>query len=200
MKKFMLFASLAMAAAAFAVPSSASAIWTNGGAHVGAGTNPQIHGEGTAQFVSPIGGVHCGQVTATMQLTGGTTGGHVQQYTPTLSSCKGTGALAGCTVNPFTIDKIPWKIDATLIHIQVTGPIITIHLGGFLCPQTLQLHTTAQHSVILQSVNTAGTGNRQAITALHLGGQTLITETNSTATLSGSFSATAADSHKYGWT
>jgi hypothetical protein len=54
MKKLTIIAALAMATAAFAVPSTASAIWTDNGAHIEAGT-PQIHGEGEVGFASPNG-------------------------------------------------------------------------------------------------------------------------------------------------
>jgi hypothetical protein len=202
MKKLMLFASLAMAASAFAVPSSASAVWTHNHAHLVG--NAVIHGEGTAAFTSEIGGIHCAQVTATVQLTGGTTTAHTTQFTPNEATCKTTGGLAGCTITQITVENLPWiaHIEGTVIN--QTTVTITNHLHGFLCPTTLQLHTTTQDIVTLQPDETNLVGGHTTITNLTIGGKVLLTGPNGeslgTAQASGNIIATPSSSHTYGFT
>ena len=201
MKKLMLFASLAMAASAFAVPSTASAIWTQNHAHIQAGTNPQIHGEGTAAFTSPVGGVDCVQVTATAQLTGGSTTAQATQFNPTLESCKGTGGLAQCKITSITVENLPWTGHLNGTFITMTDVTIQNHFHGVLCPPTLQLQSTQQHHAILQGEETGKTEGHATITGLKIAGQLRIKETNQTAVASGTLTPTpATDSHKYGWT
>ena len=200
MRKLMLCVSLALAAAAFAVPSTASAIWTQNHAHIQAGTNPQIHGEGTWQWTSPIGGIHCTQVTALVQLTGGTTTGLIQQFEPNLASCKTTAGLAQCKITSIKTEAFPWTGHLSGTTITQTGVTIQKHLHGVLCPQTLQLQTTAQHHMILQGEETGATEGHTTINGLKIAGPLRIKETNQTLQTFGTITPTAADSHKYGWT
>ena len=214
MKKLMLFASLAMAAAAFAVPSTASAIWTDNHKHILQGVNPQIHGIGTAAFTSAAGGIHCSEVTATVQLTGGQTTATTTQFTPTLSSCKTNGGLAQCTITSITVENTPWLAHIQGTVINQTNVTITNHLHGLFCPQKLQLHSTAQDLVIIQPEETdvktpdgqvhSGTGKHTLITGLDIGGEVTLTGPNGeclgTATASGTIGATPTSSHRYGFT
>ena len=199
MKKLMLFASLAMAAAAFAVPSTASANWTHNDASIQAGNNPQIHGEGTASFTSPVGGVHCGQVTATAQLTGGTTTAVASQFTPNEATCKTTGGLAQCTITSITTENTPWTGHLNGTIVTMTDVTIQNHLHGVLCPSTLQLQTTAQHHATLAGEETGNTEGHKTITGLKIGGVLRIKETNQTANAAGTITPTAGQSHTYGW-
>jgi hypothetical protein len=204
MRKLPLFASLAMTAAAFIGPSSASAIWTHNHVDTQQGENPVIHGEGTFAFTSQIGGIDCHQVTATVQLTGGTTTAHTTQFNPTLSTCTTTGSLAGCTITSITVENLPWvaHIEGTVIN--QTGFTITTHLHGFLCPTTLQYHATTQDIVTLQPDETGLIGGHTTITSLTIGGKMLLTGPNGesvgTATPSGNITLTPTSSHTYGFT
>ena len=198
MRKLLLFASLALAAGAFAAPSGASASWTLNHNHLQA--NAQIHGEGTWESISTIGGTHCTQVTMTMQLTGGTTTSHVTQFGPNEETCKTTGGLAQCKITSITVENLPWTGHINGTPITLTNVTIQHHLHGVLCPPTLQYQTTQQHHMILQGEETSKTEGHATITALKIGGQLRIKETGHTAIMSGTVSLTAPDSHKYGWT
>jgi hypothetical protein len=204
MRKLTLFASLAMAIAAFAVPSMASAVWTHKHADIPAGQNPVLHGEGTWSWASQIGGTHCAQVTLTAQLTGGTTTAHTTQFTPNEATCKTTGALAGCTMTSITVENLPWTAHVEGTVINQTGVTITKHLHGFLCPSTLQIHATTQDIVTLQPDETGVVGGHTTITNLTIGGNVLLTGPNNeslgTATMSGNITLTATSSHTYGFT
>jgi hypothetical protein len=97
-KKMMLLASTALAAVAFAVPASASALeWTdNGSAFPGTASDTL---SGLITFGNPAPGqikfscvVHAG-----FSVTGGTTTGSLSSYTVTTETCVGGGSLANCT-------------------------------------------------------------------------------------------------------
>jgi hypothetical protein len=200
MKKVMLLASLAMAAAAFAAPSTASAVWTHNHQDLPAANNPVIHGEGTVETTSQIGGTHCSQVTLTMQLTGGTTTEHIQQFTPNEATCKTTGALAGCTITSITTTGFPWTGHINGTTINQTGIVIQKHIHGFLCPSTLQYVTQATKQVTIQPDETGLVGGHTTITNLTIGGSLHIVETGGTATMSGNIILTASSTHTYGFT
>ena len=200
MKKLMLFASLAMAAAAFAVPSMASAVWTHNHVDTTVGQNFVIHGEGTAAFTSQIGGIDCHQTTITAQLTGGTTTAHVNQFTPNEATCTTTGALAGCTITSITVENLPWVGHVEGTTLNQTNVKIQNHLHGFLCPSTLQLVTQATKQVILQPDETGVVGGHTTITNLTIGGSLHIVETGGQATAAGNVPATPLSSHTFGFT
>lgn len=204
MRKMILCASLALAATAIAVPATASANWTHNHAHIPAGTNPTVHGEGNLAFASGIGGVSCTQVTLTAQLTGGTTTAHINELTPGVASCKGTGGLGSCTITSVTADGFPWIGHVTGTAVTGTKGIITGKMSGLFCPPELILETTSQHHLLIQPDETGTVGGHKTITSLTLGGQmTIRNPTNSitiTGTPSGNVTATAPDSHTYGFT
>ena len=200
MRKLLVCASLALGVAAFAVPPSASAIWTDNHQHIPFGANPVVHTEGTWQWTSPLGGTHCQQVTMTMQLTGGTTTEHIQQFEPNLASCKTTGGLAQCTITSMTIENLPWTGHVSGTGITQTGVTIQKHLHGVLCPQTLQLQTTAQHHMTIHGEETGNTQGHTTINGLKISGALRIKETNQTLTIAGTFTPTASQSHRFGWT
>jgi hypothetical protein len=79
MKKLTIIAALAMAVAAFVVPSTASAVWMED--HDDLVANAPIHTEGSFSFDSGSAAINCTAVTSTIQLTGGQTTGHVNQFT-----------------------------------------------------------------------------------------------------------------------
>lgn len=206
MKKLVLTATLAAAAAAFAVPSTASGRWTENHFHVPQGENRLIHAEGTWQYPAPFffSNIHCAQVTATIQLTGGTTTSHITQLTPIFATCTAQGGLAHCTVNAVTFEGLPWTGHAGSASITHPGvKKIQHHITGLLCPQTLQLETPESGSLVLQPVNTSEAGNQTTITALNLSSNMRATvggTDRGIATLSGAFTLTPSDSHRYGWT
>jgi hypothetical protein len=200
MKKLMLFASLAVAATAFAVPSTASAIWTHNHVHISAGTNPVLHGEGSFNYSTQTGGIECSQVTSTLQLTGGTTTAHITQFTATLANCKTTGGLAGCTITGLTTESFPWTGHISGTTINQTGVTIQTDFSGFLCPTKLQLHTTAQDQITLQPEETGLVGGHTTITGFNLSGPMQVTELGGTATFSGKIALTSSSSHTYGFT
>lgn len=202
MSKLMFVVSMALVTAALAVPSTASAVWTSGSVHIPAGTNPHLHAEGTWQWSGPTGGLHC-LVTATLQLTGGTTTVHMQEFNIKLPTCTTTGGLSSCTINAITSNGFPWTGHASGSTVTQTGMLIQNHLSGLFCPPTLQVETTASLHPVLQPFNTAGTGNRQGLTGFHIGGGLKLTSGGSdlgTVTPSGTLTLTASDGHKYGWT
>lgn len=199
MRKLMLFASLAMAAAALAVPSSASAIWTHNHQHLAA--NAQLHGVGDFDYSAPAGGIECSEVTVTLQLTAGQTTAHIEQFAATLSNCKGTGGLAGCTITGLIPSGFPWTSHISGTVISATGVTVQTQFSGFLCPKALQLHTTAQDLLTLQPEDTfQGLGGHTLITGLNIGGSMVITENGGTAGFHGTIGLTPSSSHTYGFT
>lgn len=127
----MMMASLAWAVAAFAVPSLASADWTDNTVRVNSQAN--ITFSGNKQFFSAIGGVSCTEAHANATITPGTTG-HINSDTAVVASCKGTGGLAGCTVTSFTSFLLPWTAHTNGSAIEVTGLDVHITFHGGFCP------------------------------------------------------------------
>jgi hypothetical protein len=117
-KKMMLLASMALAAVAFAVPASASALeWTdNGSAFEGTASDTLT---GFFGFGNPEPGktkfgcvVHFG-----FSVTGGSTTGSLNSYTPTTATCKGEGAFTGCEL----VEDATTIPAGTAIHITGTN-------------------------------------------------------------------------------
>lgn len=200
MRKLMLFASLAMAATALAVPSSASAIWTHNHSDIPTGTNPQIHSVGSLVYTAQVGGITCQDLTTTTQLTGGTTTLHVQQFTLNTASCKTTGGLSSCTLTALTADTLPYTghVSATVIKLQ--NAKFQTKFTGLFCPPKLQFQTSTQHPLILQPKETGSVGGHATITGFTIGGQPLLIEASSTAQFQGTHTLTASNTHTYGHT
>jgi hypothetical protein len=116
-KKMMLLASMALAAVAFAVPASASALeWTDNGAAFEGTASDTLSG-----FIS-FGNPEAKQTKfgcvshAGFSVTGGSTTGSLTSFTPTTGTCKGEGAFTGCEL----VEDVTTIPAGTQIHI--TGP------------------------------------------------------------------------------
>jgi hypothetical protein len=124
-KKTMLLAMAAAAIAAFAIPASASAYtnWTANGVTLGAEETAVETYEGFLTFTTPTPAVPvhstfgC-QVTAKIHVEGNT--GKVTQFSPTTSTCEGTGVFAGCKLKSDT-STVPWTTHFTPTDIDVTA-------------------------------------------------------------------------------
>jgi hypothetical protein len=81
MKKMILLAMAVTALVALAGPAAASANWTDNHSVITSGNNPTISFDGTAQFASATAEVHCTGVTGRLEATGGTTDGHLREFT-----------------------------------------------------------------------------------------------------------------------
>jgi hypothetical protein len=202
MKKLTIIAALAMATAAFALPSTASAVWTENHQHIPAGVNPQIHTEGEFGYASPNGSIHCTQVTMTVQLTGGQTTGHVNQFTkinPQVQ-CHTEGALGHCTVTATQPTNLPWlsHINGTT-GVQVTGFHLHGDLHGFLCPD-LTIHLNDPMDFVeLTGEEPGKTGGHTTIQGTDVEGTVTVTPIG-TVQITGTFTPTAGNSARYGWT
>lgn len=195
MKKLTLVAAMAMAVAAFAVPSTASAQWTHNHKHLVG--NAQIHGVGSANFQSGIGGVNCASnVTATATLTGGTTTASVTQFSPVVADCDPTGGINHCTIDNIDVELTPYQAHINGTHIQPTNVRIQNTLSGFICPD---ITISGNGVTIIPHDTDQGAGGHTTITALTLSGQ-LESSAGGNVTVGGTITATASSSHTYGFT
>lgn len=200
MKKLLLFASLAMAAVAFTGPSSASATWTDQHVVVPNDINPQLHGEGNWFLTVGSGGIHCSQVTATLQLTGGTTTGHMVGFSTNVASCKSTGDLAGCTLTSSTPEGFPWTSHIGNTKLSVLGTKVSYVLHGLFCPQkTLTISPIG--AMLLQPQDTAFQGQHTTISAFLAQAQvTVVGSEDMQGTAHALITLTPSSSHRFGWT
>jgi hypothetical protein len=201
MKKLTIIAALAMATAAFAIPSTASAIWTDNHAHIQAGNNPQVDGEGTVGFKSSGGDIDCTEVYTAIQLTGGQTTGHVQAFQPTnpATTCHTEGAIGHCTLTSVQPTGL-WQahINGTT-GVQVKNIHIHNDLHGFLCPD-LTIHLNDPMDFIeLTGEEPGNTGAHTTIQGIDVEGTVTATPIG-TVQVSGTITPTPAQSGKYGWT
>ncbi|HYH54514.1 MAG TPA: hypothetical protein VD761_10325 [Solirubrobacterales bacterium] len=122
-KKMLIIASMALALVAIAAPASALANWTQSGVPLEEGENPHLSLAGPAAFTVPAGefGVSA-TLTATIQLTGGTTTAHIISLKA--DNCKGSGKLAGlnCT-STFTYGDVDCISGGQLVITDVTWHI-----------------------------------------------------------------------------
>ncbi|HYH54513.1 MAG TPA: hypothetical protein VD761_10320 [Solirubrobacterales bacterium] len=119
-KKMLMIASMALALVAIAAPASALADWTQGGVPLEEGENPHVFFSGPAAFFVPSAGAGAGAtLTATIQLTGGSSTAHVVSLKA--DNCKGSGKLAGlnCT-STFTFDDV----DCTGGQLVITDVVV----------------------------------------------------------------------------
>jgi hypothetical protein len=157
LKKTTVLAAMA-AIAMFAIPSLASAAWTDATAEVEA--NAAVSFAGKASFVGELGGISCTSSTASATLTPGTTG-DVTAFGATPSSCKGSGGLAFCTVVSVTSTNLPWTAHTNGSTIAITGVHIDNTYSGAFCPY---------HEITLQGEVTATPDNLHAATKGTVGG------------------------------
>jgi hypothetical protein len=212
MKKLMICAALA-AIAATALPATALAVWTDNHSDIPANTNPQIHGEGTGfAFQSIVGGITCTTVTATIQLTGGQTTGHLNQYSVNnpQSQCHTEGGVIGhCTVTSIQAIGLPWTAHTSnKTGIRVTGVHYSKDLHGFLCPDvTLELVPTEQQQqqkpydyIEITAEENSVVGPHATIDALIIEGTVTATPLQGPFQVAGTITATAGQQDRYGWT
>lgn len=202
MKKVTIVAGIAMAMAAVALPSTASARWLHNHNPFPNGVNAQVHGTGTALFTSQnAGSIHCTEVTTTAQMTGGQTTGHVEEFNALnpQTKCHTSHILAGCTVTSVQSLTLPWLAHVTPApgtEVQVTGVHITNKLHGFLCPQ----HITLQgDGVEITGEEGATAGPHTKVQGITLTGQ-LTAVPGGPVKVEGTLTPTAGQQNTYGWT
>lgn len=106
MKRKGLFVLMAIALS-LVTAQSAAAGWYDKGTGLPSGTNPSIQLTGTFDFTSATGGVDCPAITATLQMTGGGTDGHLSSLSPeTLLGCEVTGVLVFLAGGSTTVSSI----------------------------------------------------------------------------------------------
>jgi hypothetical protein len=167
LKKMILSAMAVMAVAAVAAPA-ASATWTHEGVALTTGQNPIEGFHGTAEFNSEElgGGVHCNNATAFIEMTGGTTDGHVEFEVDNPSSCTVTGAIAAiCGEHSLTNAELAFPATAQIVTngsgqsvIQVSNIALVDEFGECL---TLVLEgevtaTPSPNSKAISSVSLSG--------------------------------------------
>lgn len=194
MRKLMLLAALATAAAALAVPTAASAIWTVDHVHLPGGANAELHAEGNFAFTSSFGGVNCNTVTTTIQLKGGQTTGTIGQFNPVIANCTASGMLTGCKVTEVHRTGLSWVIHSNAVDIQATKVHLDYTLTGFLCPANVTL--MGDMTVTPESPQQP---EKTTMQGLVLEGQ-LATNIGPNATVAGTLGLTPASSNKYGFT
>lgn len=196
MRKLALVAALAMATAV-AIPSTASAIWTHTNhAHLLNGSNPQAHGEGTVSVTNGSYGVSCASgVTATVQLTGGTTTGHVNQFTADKTKCGPTGANAACTLDGIDTEALPYVLHIANGDGQPTGVKVQITQSGLFCVD----YTLSGNGVTIEPIENGVVGKHTTIQAVKLSGQ-LSNSVGGSMTVSGQITATAPSLNTFGYT
>jgi len=129
LKKMMLFASMALAAIAFAVPATASALeWTHEGAKFAGTAEDTLSGK--ISFGNPEAGktkfgciAHAG-----VSANGGLPTGSVTSFTPTTETCEGEGLFAGCELVSDSTTGLPAGISITGTNtLTLSNATIVIH-------------------------------------------------------------------------
>ena len=152
LKKMMLLASMALAAIAFAVPASASALeWTDEGSSFSGEIGDTI--TGFIAFGNPVAGqtkFGC-EAHAEIDFIGGGTTATLTSFEPTTGTCVGEGSFTGCK----------------LVEHQTTIPSGTrIHILG---TNTMTLTTPAGEPIVLHNVYDTGCAiEKSTLTVTHL--------------------------------
>jgi hypothetical protein len=117
LKKTMML-TLAVTAVAAATAPMALANWSHNHVAIPLNTDPVVQLTGQFAFTSAvIGGINC-QTDTTIQLTGGTTTGHITQWAVDLTEaastvtkkCVTSGPIAPCLVKSVQATSLPWTI------------------------------------------------------------------------------------------
>jgi hypothetical protein len=117
----------ALALVAIVSPAAAPANWTNNGLVIPSGINPDVLFEGSAEFSGGIGSVTCNKgVTATLQLTGGTTDGHVKVFAvdDPATNCA-VGGLLNILCGPKSLTEAKLDQDAT-VSVNTSGKDLSV--------------------------------------------------------------------------
>jgi len=127
LKKMTLLAGMALAAIAFAVPASASALeWTdNGAAFTGTASDTL---SGFIAFGEP-GGTEFGCVAEVgISATGGSANGSVTSFTPNTAECAGTGPFSGCELESDSTTGLPAAVSIVeTSKLTMSNASIVIH-------------------------------------------------------------------------
>ncbi|HEU4392652.1 MAG TPA: hypothetical protein VFR04_03335, partial [Solirubrobacterales bacterium] len=154
-------------AAMFAIPGSASALWTKD--HATNASNQELEITGTDMyFETSLGGVTCLQTISKIVLEGNSPFGRVKSFAPEIINpqlttvtdvCQGRGSIAQCDVHEATADNLPWTIETeSSATVRIETGTITNTLTGFFCPHTLQLTPgSATMTVAAGETNTTST-------------------------------------------
>jgi hypothetical protein len=166
--KTTLFSLMAIVAAAFVVPASASALeWKEEGKALTKDATVTFEGEISTQFEGGIGGISCG-VKGSLTLEAGKSTAKVSSLAGSEKGCQGTGALSTCKPISITIifteKPISVDVEFSLPPLHVTGGLeIDFKLnkcGSF--AQTTVLTTdmrgTPDNNKAMSLINLSGTG------------------------------------------
>lgn len=190
MGKLLKAAATLIAAVALISPVSAQAQlsdWTDEGLPVAAEAEVPLVGG-----FSYSGGISCPELSATLVLDPGSTGG-VTSYSVTPGNCviTGTWKSLGCTaLTGLTSESLPWTVHNTTNQITVTGAKTTFHFsGGAFCPKKVVLSGDGM---------TLTPDNPSAISSLAMGG-TLSSSLGTNVTVGGTLEpANEADKGTFG--
>jgi hypothetical protein len=151
LRRTILLAAAALALVAVAAPAAASANWTDNHVALKAGENPHVLFEGSAKFTGGIGSVNCKTgVTATLQLTGGTTDAHAKSFTVDEPNKCEVGGLIGVICGVNSLSAVSLDGDAT-VAVNVAGKdldITKIDLTNQFGPEGSCLKITLRNTIV----------------------------------------------------
>jgi hypothetical protein len=154
-KKMLLVASMALAAIAFSVPASASALdWTHEGGPFSGTRSDGLTGK--LSFGNPALGQNKFGCIVHISLTanGGSTTGSITSFDHTTSTCTGEGSFAGCEVVDDQTTGLPEVVHTTATNsLTVTGPIIFHTVFDDNCPIVKSTLTVSEFSMGINSSN-----------------------------------------------
>lgn len=132
-KKILLFATVALAAAALAVPASASAgKWKDKGVFLNAGEHATLafSGKVELEYKNATNVLTC-NASLTLTAEGGETG-TITKFDLETASCSGVGIFAKCTVSKDKFSTLPLVVHTTAVGFEITKPELNIEYAG--CP------------------------------------------------------------------
>lgn len=110
-KKTLLLASMALAAAALAVPAAAQAEWTHEGKPLTGSGTFELSGSVKLE-VAGASSYECAVLIEMTILEGAEGKGTLNSFEPALATCKGTGVVKGCELESSSTEGLPWVVDA----------------------------------------------------------------------------------------
>jgi hypothetical protein len=203
MRKLTILAALGMATAAFALPSTAPAAWTDNHNDLQFGKVPQVHGEGSAAFQSSAGQINCTSVTASGQMWGSQTTGFLDQFSATApqSWCHTNGGVIGHCTATFVQAETPRLAHVNTTNgVQVTGVEVFVDLHGFLCPDIALEVLDAGNEFVELTADSGGGLFHETVDALVIEGVGTATPLENQVNIQGTISATPGQQDRYGWT
>jgi hypothetical protein len=165
LKKMILLAMAVMAIAAVAAPA-ASATWTHEGVAIGANAEEGFHGTFEYSSEELGGGVHCSEATAFIEMTAGTTDGHVELFVDNPGSCTVSGAIAAiCGAHSLTNAELAFPATAQIVTNGSGQSVINISNIAFVEEFGECL------TLVLEGELTATPNNSKAISSVSLSGE-----------------------------